>query len=86
MREIIKHKMMEHRHLQAGCGDEVRVIKNAALRRRLIYFSFPIGDEGVRTPDPLNAIQVLSQLSYIPVCPIDKLPENAGPVKRKIRL
>gem|GEM_PF-2882204 len=43
-----------------------------------------IGDEGIRTPDPLNAIQVLSQLSYIPVCPIDKLPENAGPVKRKI--
>ena len=24
------------------------------------------GDEGTRTPDPLNAIEVLSQLSYIP--------------------
>lgn len=27
------------------------------------------GDEGSRTPDLLNAIQALSQLSYIPVLP-----------------
>ena len=26
------------------------------------------GDEGDRTPDPLRARQVLSQLSYIPIC------------------
>ena len=26
------------------------------------------GDGGTRTPDPLNAIEVLSQLSYIPTC------------------
>ena len=25
------------------------------------------GDEGIRTPDPLRAKQVLSQLSYTPV-------------------
>ena len=32
------------------------------------------GDEGIRTPDPLLARQVLSQLSYTPVyyrCPRD---------------
>ena len=28
---------------------------------------FPSGDEGIRTPDPLLARQVLSQLSYTPV-------------------
>ena len=28
---------------------------------------FPDGDEGNRTPDPLLAKQVLSQLSYTPV-------------------
>ena len=27
------------------------------------------GDEGIRTPDPLLAGQVLSQLSYTPVVP-----------------
>ena len=27
------------------------------------------GAEGIRTPDPLHAKQVLSQLSYSPVCP-----------------
>ena len=26
------------------------------------------GDEGIRTPDPLLARQVLSQLSYAPLC------------------
>ena len=26
-----------------------------------------IGDEGIRTPDPLLARQVLSQLSYTPI-------------------
>ena len=36
----------------------------------VIRFSFPLsrgGDEGVRTPDPLRARQVLSQLSYTPI-------------------
>ena len=28
----------------------------------------PSGDEGIRTPDPLLAGQVLSQLSYTPMC------------------
>ena len=35
-----------------------------------IKFSCPLvsgGDEGVRTPDPLRARQVLSQLSYTPI-------------------
>ena len=34
------------------------------------FGSFPFasgGDEGVRTPDPLRARQVLSQLSYTPI-------------------
>lgn len=34
--------------------------------RVFVYFG-NFGDEGTRTPDPLNAIQVLSQLSYIPI-------------------
>ena len=29
--------------------------------------SFHSGDEGIRTPDPLLARQVLSQLSYTPI-------------------
>ena len=29
--------------------------------------SVPSGDEGIRTPDPLLARQVLSQLSYTPI-------------------
>ena len=37
------------------------------------------GDEGVRTPDPLLAGQVLSQLSYTPVCiPSGYLPGLSG--------
>ena len=31
------------------------------------HISDAIGDEGIRTPDPLLARQVLSQLSYTPV-------------------
>ena len=35
--------------------------------RRLFFFTFPLsGDEEDRTPDPLLARQVLSQLSYTP--------------------
>ena len=30
------------------------------------HLSMPSGDEGIRTPDPLLARQVLSQLSYTP--------------------
>ena len=36
----------------------------------VVSFLFPLsrgGDEGVRTPDPLRARQVLSQLSYTPI-------------------
>ena len=36
--------------------------------RRLFFFTFPLsGDEEDRTPDPLLAKQVLSQLSYTPM-------------------
>ena len=31
------------------------------------HFHDAIGDEGIRTPDPLLARQVLSQLSYTPL-------------------
>ena len=31
------------------------------------------GAGGTRTPDPLNAIEVLSQLSYSPTVPISKM-------------
>ena len=31
------------------------------------HLSMPSGDEGIRTPDPLLARQVLSQLSYTPI-------------------
>ena len=34
---------------------------------RLFRPSPVCGGEGIRTPDPLNAIQVLSQLSYTPL-------------------
>ena len=33
----------------------------------LRHLSMPSGDEGIRTPDPLLAGQVLSQLSYTPI-------------------
>ena len=35
--------------------------------RRIDTRSIKSGDEGIRTPDPLLARQVLSQLSYTPV-------------------
>ena len=35
------------------------------------------GDEGTRTPDPLLAKEVLSQLSYIPTPPVTH-PSAAG--------
>ena len=35
---------------------------------RYMHIGFPMsGDEGIRTPDPLLARQVLSQLSYTPI-------------------
>ena len=37
------------------------------VRYSLEESSFPSGDEGIRTPDPLLARQVLSQLSYTPI-------------------
>lgn len=40
----------------------------------------PCGGEGIRTPDPLNAIQVLSQLSYTPGSRI-KIQVKSRPVK-----
>lgn len=43
------------------------------------------GDEGDRTPDLMNAIHALSQLSYVPAikCDISKF-ENA--IEREIRI
>ena len=55
-----------------------------------VFFSHSLaplgGDEGIRTPDPLLAGQVLSQLSYTPILGFfpsslslfaeDKLPQN----------
>ena len=35
-------------------------------RNNVRMLSHPSGDEGIRTPDPLLARQVLSQLSYTP--------------------
>ncbi len=44
---------------QSEKGNRERGINADAL-------SLLCGGEGIRTPDPLNAIQVLSQLSYTP--------------------
>ena len=38
------------------------------------HLSMPSGDEGIRTPDPLLARQVLSQLSYTPIPAEDLFP------------
>lgn len=37
-----------------------------STKKALFYRAFLHGDEGGRTPDLLNAIQALSQLSYVP--------------------
>ena len=42
----------------------IRVSKRSANLHFSLYAS---GDEGIRTPDPLLARQVLSQLSYTPI-------------------
>ncbi len=42
------------------------------------------GGEGIRTPDPLNAIQVLSQLSYTPAR--DIILRSGGAVKHHLPL
>ena len=39
----------------------------AVFKVRIVEISFHSGDEGIRTPDPLLARQVLSQLSYTPI-------------------
>ena len=39
----------------------------------------PFGDEGIRTPDPLLAGQVLSQLSYTPVFASGAVPLSNEP-------
>ena len=54
-------------------------------RQRLLLKSHPIaqstngGDEEDRTPDPLRARQVLSQLSYTPVLPGNVLLSHTVP-------
>ena len=40
----------------------------------------PSGDEGNRTPDLLNAIQALSQLSYVPAC---RSPSQAPKIRHR---
>ena len=43
------------------------------------------GDEGNRTPDLLNAIQALSQLSYAPVrCPVQRHSQETASLSRGI--
>ena len=37
------------------------------------------GDEGIRTPDPLLARQVLSQLSYTPMSRLRSLRRDSNP-------
>ena len=50
-----------------------------------VFFSHSLaplgGDEGIRTPDPLLAGQVLSQLSYTPVFPKVLTPSLKDPSK-----
>ena len=41
---------------------------------------FPSGDEGIRTPDPLLARQVLSQLSYTPGIPAATCSPISSPI------
>src|SRR5438105_2599695 len=44
------------------------------------------GDKGDRTPDLVNAIHALSQLSYIPVPRMGFLPTTSEPVKSRLSL
>ena len=46
-----------------------QILSALALRSRLSKFEKFGGDEENRTPDPLLARQVLSQLSYAPIVP-----------------
>lgn len=43
------------------------LILNSNTRNRLIYILFLYGAKRIRTADPLNAIEVLYQLSYNPL-------------------
>ena len=46
-----------------------RATEKVALNGSVLSTVHDGGAEGIRTPDPLHAKQVLSQLSYSPVCP-----------------
>ena len=48
--------------------EPISVSRNAPVSVLLFLATLYGGDEGVRTLDPLLAGQVLSQLSYTPVC------------------
>ena len=50
--------------LSGGCSNQLSYKPIRCVPRLILTFG---GDEGVRTPDPLLAGQVLSQLSYTPV-------------------
>ena len=49
--------------LSGGCSNQLSYKPIRCVPRLILTFG---GDEGVRTPDPLLAGQVLSQLSYTP--------------------
>ena len=44
-----------------------RLLRNRPWQRQVIEFCGSGGDKGSRTPDLLNAIETLYQLSYIPM-------------------
>ena len=51
------------------------------------HFHDAIGDEGIRTPDPLLARQVLSQLSYTPIrVGLYEVPLHKGVGLRRLEL
>ena len=59
-----------------------QILSALALRSRLSKFEKFGGDEENRTPDPLLARQVLSQLSYAPIMVTTKLSLCLGyPIK-----
>src|SRR5213596_2878039 len=49
-----------------GCALPTELFPHADATKTIAYHCRPSGGEGNRTPDLLNAIQALSQLSYTP--------------------
>ena len=49
---------------------EVILMRDTRFYCSIVVFNATNGDKEIRTPDPLLARQVLSQLSYTPICHI----------------